>query len=76
MLLEVPVEPWKQFTVRVLRMFGGGAEIWAMGPLAIYTEFEWSGLKGDDRNGGEPTINDKMTLVVAGIRYRLGLGGR
>jgi opacity protein-like surface antigen len=57
-------------------VFGGGAEIWAMGPLAIYTEFEWSKLKGDDRNGGEPTINDKMTLFVVGVRYRLGLGGR
>lgn len=56
-------------------VFGGGAEIWATGPLAIYTELEFSGLKGDDRNGGEPTINDKLTLFVAGVRFRLGGGG-
>jgi hypothetical protein len=53
-------------------VFGGGAEIWAMGPFAIYTEIEWAALKGDDRNGGEPTINDKLTLFVVGLRYRLG----
>ncbi|HYN07021.1 MAG TPA: hypothetical protein VES67_06500 [Vicinamibacterales bacterium] len=57
-------------------LFGGGAEIWITTPLAIYTDITWAGLKGDDRNGGEPIIDERVTSIMAGIRFRLGRLGR
>jgi hypothetical protein len=56
--------------------FGGGAEIWVTTPIAIYADVTWAALKGDDRNGGEPVINDRVTTLMAGIRFRLGRMGR
>ena len=55
-------------------VWGGGVEIWATNPLAIYTELTFAGLKGSD--GGEVNINDSVMVFVAGIRYRLGRSGR
>jgi hypothetical protein len=57
-------------------LFGGGAEIWVTTPIAIYADVSWAALKGDDRNGGEPVINDRVTTIMAGIRFRLGRLGR
>jgi hypothetical protein len=52
-------------------VFGGGVDVWTKWPIAIYGQFQIAGLKGDDRSGGEARINDKMTLIVVGVRYRL-----
>ena len=57
-------------------IWGGGAEIWATSPLAIYAELKFVGIKGDDRRGGEFTVDDTMRAFVAGVRYRLGRFGR
>lgn len=57
-------------------VWGGGAEIWATSPLAIYTELKFIGIKGDDRRGGEFTVNDTMRVFLAGVRYRLGRFGQ
>ena len=57
-------------------IWGGGAEIWATSPLAIYAELKFIGIKGDDRRGGEFTVDDTMRVFLAGVRYRLGRFGR
>jgi hypothetical protein len=57
-------------------LFGGGVEVWTGSRLAIYGQVEWAGLKGDDPNGGEGRLDDRLTVLMAGVRFRLGRLGR
>jgi opacity protein-like surface antigen len=53
-------------------LFGGGVEVWMNSRLAIYGQFELDFVKGDDPNGGEGRLDDRLTVVMVGVRYRLG----
>lgn len=53
-------------------LFGGGLEIWVARPLAVYAEAGYVALKGSDRDGGEGSINERVTYILAGARVHLG----
>ena len=53
-------------------LFGGGLEIWVARPLAIYAEAGYVALKGSDRDGGEGSINERVTYILAGARVHVG----
>jgi opacity protein-like surface antigen len=53
-------------------MWGGGVEFWISKSLAIWGEYSWAGLKGNASGGGEGTLDDSLTSVFAGVRFRLG----
>lgn len=53
-------------------LFGGGMEAWASNRVAIYGEVAYTKLKGTDRAGGEAAIDDRATLILFGVRVRLG----
>ena len=53
-------------------LFGGGLEIWVARPFAIYVEAGYVALKGKDRDGGEGSINERVTYILAGARVHLG----
>jgi len=52
-------------------MFGGGVEVWLKRSLAMYGEFGYARLKGTPTGGGEGVLDDRVTFVVAGLRFRL-----
>jgi hypothetical protein len=51
---------------------GGGLEGWVSGSAAIYAEFMSAGLNGRSRSGGEGSLDDRVTLILFGIRVHLG----
>jgi hypothetical protein len=53
-------------------MFGGGLEGWVTPSLAIYWEAGLTKLSGSDRSNGEGQLTDRVTYVLAGLRYRIG----
>lgn len=53
-------------------VFGGGLEGWVTDSVAIFGEFGRGALKGSARDGGEGTIDDRLTFLLAGVRVRLG----
>jgi len=52
-------------------LFGGGGEVWIAPAFAIYGEFNRLALKGSARDGGEGTIDDRMTAFFFGARIRI-----
>jgi hypothetical protein len=50
---------------------GAGMEFPVSKRLMIFTEGGRAGIKGDDRQGGEGKIDDRVLYIVAGIRVRL-----
>ena len=50
---------------------GGGLEIPVSKRAMIFTEGGRAGIRGDDRQGGEGKINDRILYFVAGIRIRI-----
>jgi hypothetical protein len=52
--------------------FGGGAEIWLTRRFAIYGEVDWTQLAGDSVFEGEGRLDDRITAIVAGGRFRIG----
>jgi hypothetical protein len=53
-------------------LFGGGLEIWVARSFAIYAEGGYVALKGSDRDGGEGSINERVTYILAGARVHIG----
>jgi hypothetical protein len=53
-------------------LFGGGLEGWVTPGVAIYLEGGRTQLKGNNLNGGEGSINDRMTYFLAGLRVHIG----
>jgi hypothetical protein len=53
-------------------MFGGGLEAWAKPKFAIYVEAGRSVIKGDHLDPGEGAIDDRLTYILAGVRFRIG----
>jgi hypothetical protein len=53
-------------------LFGGGLEIWVARSFAIYAEAGYVALKGGDRDGGEGSINERVTYILAGARVHVG----
>lgn len=53
-------------------LFSGGLEAWIKPSFAIYGEAESAALKGTAVGGGEGQLNDRATLVLAGVRFRIG----
>jgi hypothetical protein len=52
--------------------FGGGLEGWASNKVAIYVEAGRTVVTGDLLDPGEGDIDDRLTYILAGIRFRLG----
>ncbi len=53
-------------------LFAGGMEGWIKPSIAIYGEFGMLKAKGDQVGGGEVRMDDRVTLVLAGVRFRIG----
>jgi hypothetical protein len=51
--------------------FGGGVEIWINRKLGVYVEGGRAGLRGSPIAGGEGSLNDTLTYLIGGIRFRL-----
>jgi len=52
-------------------LFGGGAEFWVAPRFAIYGDFTYLKLKGDNADGGEGSLDDRALLLMMGARVRL-----
>ena len=52
---------------------GGGFELWISRFIAMYSEMTLAQVKGSPAGGGEGGIDNRATLIVGGIRVRLGL---
>jgi hypothetical protein len=50
---------------------GAGMEIPVSKRVLIFTEGGRAGIRGDDRQGGEGKIDDRVLYIVAGIRVRI-----
>jgi outer membrane protein with beta-barrel domain len=53
-------------------LFGGGGEVWLTSHVALFGEFDFVRLKGDAEGGGEPVMDDRLRVVVGGLRVHLG----
>lgn len=53
-------------------LFGGGGEGWITSRVAIFGEFGVARIKGDAKGGGEAFIDDRLRLLMGGIRIHLG----
>lgn len=54
---------------------GGGIEGWVGRSVGLYVEFTTSALKGEDPDGGEAMLEDRLNSLFVGLRLRI-LGGR
>lgn len=52
--------------------FGGGAEFWPNRWVAVFGEVGWTKLKGNDLDGGEAVMDDRIVSVMLGVRVRIG----
>jgi hypothetical protein len=50
---------------------GGGGEVWVSPRVAVFGEFVWANLKGDDRAGGEGRFDERLRLFLGGLRVRI-----
>ena len=50
---------------------GGGLEFWIKGPFALYAEGGYAPIKGANKAGGEPRIDDRIIYGVAGVRLHV-----
>jgi hypothetical protein len=53
-------------------MYAGGGEFWMTPIAAIWGEYSWVKLSGKATGGGEGSLNDSLTSVMGGFRFRLG----
>ncbi len=53
-------------------LLGGGLEMWVSQGVAIYGEFDYGSVKGNDVNGGEGRIDNKVASILLGLRVHLG----
>jgi Outer membrane protein beta-barrel domain len=53
-------------------LFGGGGEGWINSRVALFGEFSVVKIKGDAEGGGEAFLNDRLQLLMGGIRIHLG----
>ncbi len=53
-------------------LVGGGLEIWVSPGVALYGEFDYGSVKGNDVNGGEGKIDNKVASILLGLRVHLG----
>jgi hypothetical protein len=57
-------------------VFGGGLEVWVNHNLGLFGEANYAKIKGDRVGGGaEGSIDDWLTYITVGARFRLGGGG-
>jgi hypothetical protein len=53
-------------------LVGGGIEGWVRGPVGLYGEFTLAGLRGPDERLSEVETRDRLTMLIAGVRVRIG----
>jgi opacity protein-like surface antigen len=53
-------------------LFGGGAEGWITSRVAIFGELGLAKLRGDAEGGGEALIDDRVRLLLGGVRVHIG----
>ncbi|MBI4264829.1 MAG: hypothetical protein HY657_10665 [Acidobacteria bacterium] len=54
-------------------VLGGGVEVWTSPLLAVYVEGGLAPLKGAATGEGEGTLDDRLTFLRVGARFRIGL---
>lgn len=52
-------------------LVGGGLEVWLKRSLGIYGEFGRARLKGSPTGGGDGVLDESVTYLVVGARFRL-----
>ena len=52
-------------------LFGGGVEFWATPRFALYADLTRATFKGGDADGGEGDLNQAVTLILGGARFRV-----
>ena len=52
-------------------LWGGGVEFWATPRFALYADVTRATLKGGDADGGEGDLNQPVTLILGGARFRV-----
>ncbi|MCX6552107.1 MAG: hypothetical protein NTY02_14090 [Acidobacteria bacterium] len=52
--------------------FGGGAEMWLAGPMAVYAEAGMSWLRGEGQTTGSSALDDRIKYIGFGLRYHPG----
>jgi outer membrane protein with beta-barrel domain len=52
-------------------LFGGGADAWIAPRVALYAEAGLAGLKGKAVGGGEAQIDDRVRVILIGVRVRV-----
>jgi len=52
-------------------LFGAGAEVWPTPRFAIYGDFTYLKLKGENADGGEGTFDERAILLVLGARVKV-----
>lgn len=52
-------------------LYGGGIEVWVAPKFGIYAEVERAKLKGASGDGGEGKMDDQVTAIRVGIRFRI-----
>jgi len=53
-------------------MFGGGLEAWVAPSFALYAEGGAVGMKGNTNTADESIIDNRLTVLSAGVRVRIG----
>jgi opacity protein-like surface antigen len=53
-------------------LFGGGLEVWANRTFAVFGEFSYGNLQGEDVNNGEGRIDNHLTSIIGGLRVHIG----
>ncbi|MBP1634094.1 MAG: hypothetical protein H6Q10_668 [Acidobacteria bacterium] len=53
-------------------LFGGGMEAWLSRRFAIFGEGNYAALKGGARDDGEGEMDERITTLTVGVRFRLG----
>jgi hypothetical protein len=53
-------------------LVAGGVEMWPTSWFGIYGEMAWTFLRGESTEGPAVSTDDKLTMIVFGVRVRLG----
>lgn len=53
-------------------LFGGGLEIWLTPSFGLYGDVLFASLRGSNRDGGEGSLKDRLTVMTGGATFRIG----
>ena len=53
-------------------LFGGGAEAWLNRYVALYGELDFARVQGNPISGGEGELDDRVMMILFGVRVHIG----